>query len=241
MGKATDDNKIQLFSDESGIDGNSKFFAFGMLKTTASQRSKLLAQIKEIRQKHNFYQEIHFSKISNIRYQVYRDLLDTTLREINYKAIIVERSLVDFNLFDRKTYLAFNYYTRIMVEFFVNSDLNAVLYLDSKSRDKQDNGINYLYRKINQQKPDSLKAVEELDSKSSELMQLSDLYIGLIRFGYENSCIPFNYPDAAFVESSRKALLYHDFVSLVLNKRCKSRFKIWTWKPNTTKEPTPSF
>lgn len=232
--KATENNvhkQVQYFCDESGINHESQYFAIGMLKTNRSQRRSLLSSIAQVRQEFDFQNEIHFHKFSSKREQVYKALIHNTLRQVDYRVIIVKRSLVNPNLFGSQDYLMLNFFTRIMVEKFVKPGSNAVLYLDSRSRDKRDNGIQHLKRQVNLVKPGSLKSIEEIDSKKSELIQLSDLYLGLLRYGYEHGYSGFELK-ATNQPLPRKEAIYREFISLVCMKRCKSRFKRWEWKPN---------
>ncbi|OKH35502.1 hypothetical protein NIES2101_37635 [Calothrix sp. HK-06] len=164
-------NKMQYFCDESGIDHESQYFAIGMLKTNSGQRRSLLSSIAQVRQEFDFWNEIHFTKFSYKRELVYKALIHNTLKQVDYRVIIVKRSLVNSKFFASPDYLMLNFFTCIMVKNFVKPKLGAVLYLDSKSRDKRDNGVDYLKQQVNLVKPGSIKAVEELDSKNSELIQ----------------------------------------------------------------------
>ncbi|MBI2297809.1 MAG: hypothetical protein HYU66_02440, partial [Armatimonadetes bacterium] len=84
---------------------------------------------------------------------------------------------------------------------------------------------------VNLTKPGSLRAVEVLDSKASELLQLSDLYLGLLRFGYEWGW-PVRRGTAGMpAGETRKQRFYREFAELVESTRQKSRLQVWEWRP----------
>jgi hypothetical protein len=58
----------------------------------------------------------------------------------------------------------------------------AVFFLDKKSRTKEDNLLEELQDLADIEKPKAIKAVRNLDSKQSDLMQLCDILVGLVRF-----------------------------------------------------------
>jgi hypothetical protein len=225
--------RVQLFCDESGVDGDSAFTCVGMLYTTDLTRQILRATIGKIREEEGFWNEIHFVKFSTKRHRVYRRLIAETLPYVRYQAIVVHRDRMDIRYFRNQRWLALNYFTRLMVCGFLQPGVRAVLYLDDRTRDRRDNGLEYLLREVNRQRPGGLKTVESLDSKRSDLMQLSDLYLGLLRHGYvcgwpwAREERPIFDPDAG-----RKTVLYREFRQMAEFRKCVRQFRLWEWRPN---------
>lgn len=226
-----DAERRQFFCDESGIGPDSQWLAVGMLSTTADSRRALRARIDTVRTELGFVNELHSEKLSPLREQVYRRLLETTLDLVEYRAIVARRSDVALDRFGRQWYIALNFLTRRMVEHFVRPGLDAVLFLDFKTRAKRDNGLEYLFREVNLAKPGSLRAVEALDSKDSDLLQLSDLYLGWLRLGYEWGWPLRLGPEGMPPADTRKRRLYADFVRVAWERRKRSRFRVWEWQP----------
>lgn len=223
-------SRRQFFCDESGIGPDSEWFAIGMLSTTAETRRSLLAKIAAVRAECNFANELHFEKFSALRERVYRRVVEETLPDVEYRALIVRRADVTIDRFGREWYIALNYFTKRLVTAYTSPDMDAVLYLDFKQRESRDNGLVYLQREANLANPGALRAVETQDSKASELMQLSDLYVGLLRFGYEWGWPLHRGPEGLPEGESRKERFYADMVRLIHARRKKSRFRVWEWQ-----------
>lgn len=231
------DNGIQLFCDESGITKDSNYIAIGFLSTNHTNRKILLEIIAEVRDEFRFKDEIHSHKMSKIRYQVYKALIERTMPHIRYRVGIVARENFRPEYFGNRAWVGLNYFTKVICKRFSKEGWNAVLYLDFKTRELQDNGLVYLLREVNFHRPYALKAVEGMDSKNSQLMQLSDLYLGLIRAGYEYGH-PCKKGMEPYTESiSRKQELYREFVDSfrqLSGKNQKTAISIWEWIPKVT-------
>lgn len=229
-----DDDGIQLFCDESGITKDSNYVAIGFLSTNRASRKILLRIIADVRQEFNFKDEIHSHKMSKIRYEVYKTLIERTMPYVRFRVGIVTREDFRPEYFGNHAWMGLNYFTKVTLMHFAKEGWNAVLYLDFKTRELQDNGLVYLYREVNFHRPYSLKAVEGMNSKDSQLMQLSDLYLGLIRAGFEygHPCKKGMQP---YVEAdSRKKQLYAEFINAfrqLSGKHQKIAVGLWEWKP----------
>jgi hypothetical protein len=221
----------QFFCDESGIGPGCEWFAIGMLSTTADSRRALRERVAAVRAELNFWNEVHFEKFSPLREHAYRRLLAETLPHVQYRALVARRSDVQLDRFGREWYIALNFLTKQLVTHYTRPQMDAVLYLDFKLRQERDNGLEYLLREVNMVQPGALRAVEAMDSKASELMQLSDLYLGLLRFGYEWGCPLSAGSDAVPAPETRKQRFYREFVEMAERSRKKSRFAVWPWQP----------
>jgi hypothetical protein len=116
----------------------------------------------------------------------------------------------------------------------VKRGFQAVVYLDFKSREKRDNGLEYLLREANFDVPYSVKAVEVIDSKKSDLMQLCDLYTGLVRFGFLQGHVVKKNFSCSMTPTNRKEEFFRDFHRLfcgMSGKRQKVAVRTWEWRP----------
>jgi hypothetical protein len=101
--------------------------------------------------------------------------------------------------------------------------------LDFKTREKRDNGLAYLLEETNLDNPSSLKAVEVLDSKRSDLMQLSDLYLGVIRYGYELGVRLNRHEIPVLPSTPKKQALYLAFRSLYQQLGNSKSITVFDW------------
>src|SRR5882724_8037447 len=179
-----------LYQDESGDVGRGQpHFIVGLLMVR--EREPLWAAIKRARDRWHYANEMHFEKVSNLRMKVYEAVLDAMAKEaaqFRYEALAVPRDALNVGIFSDRRHLAYNYFTKLLLEHRCQGVQNAVMYADAKSRMKEDNFLEYLVVEMNLGVPFRkgfaprcvLKKVEPLDSKSDDLLQVTDLLTGCV-------------------------------------------------------------
>lgn len=83
--------------DESGIDGQ-KFYGFGSLWMKYQRRGDFVRIIRELRERHNYFNEIKWKKAHNRRYtNFYEDLIDTFFKHswLAFHCIVIRKGIVD--------------------------------------------------------------------------------------------------------------------------------------------------
>lgn len=83
----------------------------------------------------------------------------------------------------RGMYRAYNYFTKELLSENVSILTNAVLYLDKKTRLRDDNICDYIKREINLKTGrNAIKVVEPRDSKKDDLIGIADFVLGAINY-----------------------------------------------------------
>jgi len=169
--------------------------------------------------------------MSNLRLKVYEEVLEEMAVEsahFCFESLAVPRDAVNAAFLSERRHLAYNYFTKLLLEHRCQNVENAVMYADAKSRLKEDNFLEYLVVEMNLGVPFRkgftprrvLKKVEQMDSKTDDLLQVTDLLTGCVnnRLGHQ--------------ASERKQRLRRKAEDLGLI----SDGNIWVWQP-TSREP----
>ncbi len=176
-----------IYHDESGVVGTSGVFIVGLL--FVKDRQVLYTKIKEVRQRLNFKEEMHYSDVSNPKAcKVCCEVLDAVLKEqVWFRGYVFDNSKIDLTYFGthkkKARYTAYNFFTKETLRIFTKDEENAVVYSDEKARAVKDNFIFYVKDSINNniQPPRTvIKHLQAIDSKTDDIMQVTDLIIGAI-------------------------------------------------------------
>lgn len=224
----------QFFCDESGINSDSKVIAVGLLSTNYKQRQELKKLISQSRINNSCFHEMHFKSMSKKRYNLYLEVLKHALDYSKFYCGVIDKAQLNTEWFGKKDYITLNYFTKKVVARFANPGMNGVLYLDQKARERKDNGLDYLLREVNFEKPYALKKVEAIDSKANEFIQVCDLLTGLSRLAFLRGVVIYKNPKWDFTPSNRKEELLIEFLQLYssLSGRRQLRFgRVWVWQP----------
>src|SRR5438094_8897687 len=129
--------------------------------------------------------------VSDLRLKVYEAVLremSTERAHFRFEALAVPRDAVDVAFFSDRRHLAYNYFTKLLLEHRCQEVDGAVMYAVAKTRLKEDNFLEYLVVEMNLGVPFRkgasprrvLKKVEPVDSKSDDLLQVTDLLTGCV-------------------------------------------------------------
>ncbi len=216
-----------IFQDESG-QPNDEFFFNGIIIKNKNTLPLLYEIINETRLQYNFYDELHFQKMSHKRCCVYYQIIERALTEAKFKqsTIIVCKKHLDMKYFSNKEHLAYNFFTYLLIYHNIKYLRgNIYIYPDYKNRVLEDNFIDYLKDRLNSEAIINkhryfVKAVEPRSSENEEMIQLNDLIIGAIRQKY----IP---------SSGKWKKTLSDKIFQIRNStwHYKDKINIWDWKP----------
>lgn len=179
---------FNIYCDEScHLENDHKPFMFlGSISCAYPQVKVHTEQINNLKKKHNFYAEIKWNKVNKTKLKFYIELIDYFFAtDLRFRAIGVDKSKVragDFN----KSYDD-HYYT--MYYYLLNSKLNSQytynVYLDIK-----DTLSAYKVAKLKtilNVKYGVFRNVQNIVSKESLLLQLTDFILGAISYNKNDS------------------------------------------------------
>ncbi|OIQ08757.1 hypothetical protein MOOR_16760 [Moorella thermoacetica] len=221
--------KILIYHDESGTPGVDKVFVSGVLILDKERQGEdILNVVNTIRKKWNYHEEFHFQKMSTLKYNVYKDLLETCLKYCNFRfsAIVIQKQKLDMRYFNHQHHLAYNFFTKMVIYHNIKwLSGRAYIFSDSKNRIKRDNFLEYLKEQLN---IDSLfyghgyhiRAIETPSSSADNLLQVADLFTGIVKQKFDPA------------PGHRKVSLKDIILS---NKNSRYKINIWDWTPHTMK------
>lgn len=174
------------FLDETGLlcSPRDKFFALGIIKCCEPQ--KIYNRIRKIRQKYNYNEELKWSKLDRkIRFDVAREFFNIFLAEdISFNCIILDKDKLDFSgYFNNDLYKVYRSFTVALLKLMLGKKPEEVVVLladdyfaptgfDMEKTIKK--FINDHYKNF------VVAGVCQIDSKSSDLLQLTDLILGAV-------------------------------------------------------------
>lgn len=174
------------FLDETGLlrSPRDKFFALGIIKCEKPQR--LYNGIRKIRDKYNYREELKWSNLDRrIRFDVAREFFNVFLAEnAKFNSIILDKDELDFQKhYQNNIYKVYRNFTIVLLKLILGKnpdEIITVLADDYFAPDNEDlesaiRGIvNDHYKKF------VVAGVCQINSKSSDLLQLTDLILGAI-------------------------------------------------------------
>jgi hypothetical protein len=216
-------NKLWLFHDESGEPGKSDFFITGYLLITSREKQRLLDDIRQLREDKRFFDEFHFQTFSKKRHHVYKLAIDKALNtNMFFKCIVIRRELVDLKRFGNQRYRAYNFFTKLVMFHGLKhrSSHHVHIRSDDKNRLRQDNFIYYLRNQLNWEfwingYDVEVKSVKQLPSRSCEMVQLTDLFLGAIKCHFE---------PAGDRKNDVSRFLY-------THPQFRHKVNVWDWRP----------
>jgi hypothetical protein len=186
-----------LYVDEAGRSrvnggdarGRQPYFIVGVLLT--NDPAALLHAIDEARAAHHFANEIHWTKQSDLRARVYREVAQR-IRAVEgwaFRATRFKASSVDLRAFHGRPHLAYNHFVRIAIDAALAHSRLTIqpcldITIDAKQRLNDDDFLHGLYARYdapaatNGSRRTGLVAVREIASHAHDLVQACDLLSG---------------------------------------------------------------
>ena len=174
------------FLDETGLlySARDKFFALGIIKSEKPQR--LYNRIRKIRDKYNYREELKWANLDRkIRFDVAREFFNVFLDEdVKFNSIILDKDELDFKkYYQNNMYRVYRSFSVVLLKLILGKDpkeITTLLADDYFTPDNEDLEdaikafVNDHYKKF------VVSGVCQINSKSSDLIQLTDLILGAI-------------------------------------------------------------
>lgn len=174
------------FLDETGLlrSHRDKFFAIGILK--CGNPEKLYNRIRKVRQRYNYNEELKWTNLnSRIRFDIAREFFNIFLTEdVKFNCIILDKEKLDFKKhYDNDLYKVYRNFSIALLKLIIGKSPDEVIILLADNYFTPE-GIdlectikkftNDHYKKF------IIAGVCQIDSRSSDLLQLTDLILGTI-------------------------------------------------------------
>lgn len=138
-------------------------------------------RIKAIRQKHHFFTEIKWSKVSNSMYGFYSDIIEYFFEtDLKFRAIVVDKTKINNGEYGQSydDFYYKMYYQLLFHKMDMNSNYN--IYLDIKDT-LSANKVNKL-KEILRINYSTIRNLQNIRSHESDFMQITDLLMGAISY-----------------------------------------------------------
>ncbi len=179
--------KFEIYCDEANPDvltssrPKAKYLMIGSLWLPASQRAPLKLKIQELKQKHNAWGEIKWSKISPSRLQFYLALVDLFIsleKDLRFRCIIVDHSKINIKFNDNDRELGFyKFYYQLLHHWILDFNDYSIFCDIKTNRDgkRLPDLLKYLsYSNITSK----IDNIQFLPSKDVAIIQFCDLLLG---------------------------------------------------------------
>lgn len=179
---------FNLYCDESThLENDGKpYLLIGSVCSPYNQVKRHIERIKQIKEKHHFFAEIKWVKVSNSQHAFYKDLIDYFFdSDLTFRCVVVRKDKIKNEAFDQDfdTFYYKMYYQLLNHKI---DSLNAYnVYLDIKDTLSADK-VNRLKGILNTQFG-VFRNVQNIRSNESPLMQVTDVLIGAINYHLNDS------------------------------------------------------
>jgi hypothetical protein len=172
-----------LYCDESCHLENDKmpYMLLGYISVPYNQMKRHRDRIKQLKQQHNFYGEIKWSKVSNSQHKFYNELIDYFFdSDLLFRAIVIKKGKINNTDFsqDYDTFYYKMYYQLLNHKLDTLSYYN--IYLDIK--DTLSAGKINRLKDILQTKFGVIRNLQNMHSNESVFLQITDLIMGAIGY-----------------------------------------------------------
>jgi hypothetical protein len=167
---------------------NASVMCLGYTKVLKDDYTNIKEQFKQLKLKHKSPTEIKWSKLSYSRLQLYIDMIDLFFNStIEFRAVLIKnKSNLNHEMFNRGGHNEFYYkvvYLLLNNTWVNHNDNEYQVYLDIKDTRGRERLVEldkYLQRKYQNNSP--FTHLQHIRSHESELLQLTDFFIGAITY-----------------------------------------------------------
>ena len=172
------------------MNSDSQYMVLGALACPKSKVKSISKQIKDIKISNEISSEfeIKSTKVSMGKFDFYQELLTYFIIEndLKFRAVIVDKNILDHKKFQQTEDDFYYKISYTLFRYFMLGE-NNYIYIDHKDTNSHSNG-QYLQEVLNNglRRYDKNYIVQQIDSRESNLLQMSDLLIGLVTYDCRN-------------------------------------------------------
>jgi hypothetical protein len=178
-----------VFMDETGSinDRNNRYFALGMIK--CMQPHFLDYQIRLLKQKRHFFDEIKWNTISRKKLSFIKELIDIAdvTPGIKFSTIVLNKDLHSvMECFNNDPYIAYEKLTEVLIKRGIKKNEVLTVIADYISTPPEIHFEVEIKHNINEQfQRLAIAGVHRIDSNGTNLLQLNDLYLGAVIYDFK--------------------------------------------------------
>lgn len=225
-------SEYNLYGDESChlLNDNSRYMVLGAIKCPKSSVKGISKDLRNIKVKHSLppYHEIKSTKVSKGQYAFYEEVIQYFLScsKLQFRAIIIDKKMLNHKAHNQ-THEDFYYkmYYNLIIHW-VKHDGDYLIYLDYKdpSSNKRCKYLNEVLDNTLRRFSGSISFhVQQVKSEECELIQLSDLLIGLTCYNAKR--LNGNSAKLALIELIKNNLAFDMF-----STNYDEKFNVLNWK-----------
>ncbi|MEK7502160.1 MAG: DUF3800 domain-containing protein [Patescibacteria group bacterium] len=178
-----------VFFDETGSinDKANRFFCLGMVKCL--QPFYLDSEIRKIREKNQFYDEIKWNTLSNAKLKVIHEIIEIVFNTpgIYFSSIVINKDEINFEKdFENNPYRAYQEFTEILLKQSIEDNEILTVLADFVTTPKDvkfevnvKHNINKTLDRL------AIGGIHRVDSKGVNIIQITDLLIGSVVYCYK--------------------------------------------------------
>lgn len=178
-----------VFFDETGSlnDKINRFFCLGMVK--CMQPFYLDSKIREVRQKHQFYDEIKWNTLSKAKVTVIKEIVEAVFETpgIYFSCIVINKGNIKFEEdFDSNPYKAYEIFTEDLLKQSIDENEILTVLADFVTTPKNikfevdvKHNLNKFLSRL------AIGGIHRVDSKGVNIIQIVDLFIGAVVYCYK--------------------------------------------------------
>ncbi|WEV18640.1 DUF3800 domain-containing protein [Clostridium perfringens] len=227
---------INIYCDESCHLENdlSDVMVLGGIACNKDEKVKIFNDIRSIKVKHNLssWFEIKWTKVSKSKIDFYKELIDYFFNnDLKFRGVVAKNKKgLDHDKYNNGDYNEWYYkmYYLLLDHMIIPMDRYRIFIdiKDTKGGPKVEKLHEVLCNNKYDFKREVIEDIKQINSKESEILQLTDLFIGAL--SYKNRGL----------DSSESKLEIINYIENIYNKklnqsthRCESKFNLFVWDP----------
>lgn len=187
-------NIFDIYCDESCHleHDKAKYMVIGAVYSDNQFTKEISSKIKEIKANHGFKMdyEIKWTKLTKANIELATDLLKYfyNCQYLNFRGYVIDKSVLNHKHYNQTHDLWYYKMFYTMLEFIIYQNKSMNIYIDIKdtrSSDRITKLMNVINNKANYLNIGKVLKLQSIRSHESQIMQITDLFIGSLRYYYE--------------------------------------------------------